>query len=90
MPLAGRLASALGVAAIGVAGCAHAPAPGAGARREQPYRVLVTGSRIPRPVGRDGLPVTDYPLRIYRRGDLVRSGEPDLARALRKLDVDSM
>ena len=81
-------------AAIASAGCAHAPGAGDGrslpaeaSGHERGDRVLVTGSRIPRPVGRDGLPVTDSPVRIYGREDLPLAAEPDLARALRKADV---
>jgi hypothetical protein len=87
--LASRLVRAVAVTAvIAAAGCAHAPAPQESARQERRERVLVTGSRIPRPVGRDGLPVTDSPVRIYTLDELGRAGYGDLARMLRTTDVN--
>ncbi len=83
--------------ALAAAACAHAPAlRGAEATREgsgdgvvpraRPERVLATGSHLPRPVGRDGLPVTDAPLRVITRDALGQTGRPDVARALEKLE----
>ncbi len=92
-----RLALALPVAlAIAGAGCAHTPVAEAVAgpalheeasRRGRAERMLVTGSRIPRPIGRDGQPETDSPVRIYWADDFARAGrDPELARLLWKLE----
>jgi hypothetical protein len=94
-----RLARALPFAvALALAGCVHSPAAERGAGRElheeasgrgRSERRLVTGSRIPRPIGRDGQPETDSPVRVYWRDDVARAGDPDLARVLWRLDVDA-
>jgi hypothetical protein len=87
-----RLLHALPAAALlAAAGCAHAPPrqASAGDGEERPARVLVTGSRIPRPVGRDGLPVTEFPVRIYLGEDFKRLGYVDLARGIRTADVNA-
>ncbi|HEY6006419.1 MAG TPA: hypothetical protein VIV57_26300 [Anaeromyxobacter sp.] len=87
--LADRLVRALAAGAVlAAAGCAHAPATQPSARQERQDRVLVTGSRIPRPVGRDGLPITDSPVRIYTLDQLGRAGYGDLGRMLRTTDVN--
>lgn len=75
--LASRAVRALAAsAALAAAGCAHAPGQQPSARQERRDRVLATGSRIPRPVGRDGLPVTDAPIRIYTSDELGRAVNP--------------
>jgi hypothetical protein len=76
-------------ALLAATGCAHAPAAQPSARQERRDRVLVTGSRIPRPVGRDGLPITDSPVRIYTLDELSRAGSGDLARMLRTTDLNA-
>jgi hypothetical protein len=81
------LRAAAASAALAAAGCAHTPAPQASARPERRDRVLVTGSHIPRPVGRDGLPLTDSPVRIYAIDELGRTGYGDLGRMLRTTDI---
>ncbi len=75
---------------LAVAACAHAPeraAPAAGGPAP-PERVLVTGSRIPRPVDpRTGRPALLSPVQIHTREELLRTGSSgDLAAALRRLD----
>lgn len=73
-----RALSAVGVLAAGA--CAHAPpregaGPVAGgAAVERSERVLVTGSHVPRPVGASGLPVAEFPVRVYGRAELHRGG----------------
>jgi hypothetical protein len=89
MLLARHLVAASASALLAATGCAHAPAAQPGARQDRRDRVLVTGSRIPRPVGRDGLPITDSPVRIYTLDELSRAGSGDLARMLRTTDLDA-
>jgi hypothetical protein len=67
--------------------CVHAPASPA-VEDKAPLRVVVTGSRIPRPIDpATGLPSTISPTRIYRRDQLDSTGRTyDPAAALRALD----
>lgn len=83
------LAFALAAAASMVVACAHAPAAGPEERKaaQQDEKVFVTGSRIPRRVDTSsGLPATAWPVRIYSRSDLTRTGRPQTGDALRQLD----
>lgn len=89
------IALALGAAALAVVGCAHArgaaPAPDEEQPpergRQQDEKVFVTGSRIPQRVDAgSGLPATAWPVRIYSRRDLARTGRPETSDALRRLD----
>lgn len=84
------LVLALGALASGVSACAHAPVAGAEERpaaAHQEEKVFVTGSRIPRRIDTSsGLPATAWPVRIYSRSDLTRTGRPETADALRQLD----
>jgi hypothetical protein len=74
------------LAAALLAGCAHAPAPPTARAEEAPPPVVVTGSHLPQRVDLStGVPRTTGPVRIYTREELERTGEPDLERALRKL-----
>jgi hypothetical protein len=75
--------------------CGHVPSAAPGREEEQASRnagqqyemVLVTGSRIPQRVdASSGLPATAWPVRIYMRRDLVATGRPQTADALRQLD----
>ena len=87
------LVLALGALVLAASACAHAPAvdpvdagerPAPGPRHE---KVFVTGSRIPQRVDTSsGLPATAWPVRIYSRSDLTRTGRPETADALRQLD----
>ena len=78
------------VSALALAACAHAPERAAPAAdgSPPPERVLVTGSRIPRPVDpRTGRPATISPVQIHSREALLQTGSSgDLAAALRKLE----
>jgi hypothetical protein len=84
-PLASLIRAVAATVLLAATGCAHGPAMQPSARQDSSDRVLVTGSRIPRPLGRDGLPVTDAPIRIYTSEEMGRAANP--WRALRSTDV---
>lgn len=81
-----RPAALLVVFLGGLSGCAHtavAAAPAATTTRT----MLVTGSRIPRPVDPvTGRVVTESPVRVYSAEELNATGNPSLGGALRQLD----
>ncbi len=79
----GRALLAAGAASF--LACAHAEGKAA-ASASEPEAMLVTGSHMPRPVSRTGLPVTDFSVKIYGRSDLERTGLADPAAALRKAE----
>lgn len=85
MPTPARLLVA-GALVLSAAGCAHAPSSGAvfETRDEPAPRMMVTGSRIARPVDpRTGEPATISPVRIYTRDDIRATGsEAELGTAL--------
>jgi hypothetical protein len=98
---AGRFLRAISaVAALSAAACAHAPAaqrseadaPTAAreeGRAEQPARALVTGSNLPQPIGRFGVPLGVSSVNIYYwRGDPTRATFPDLGRSLPNIDLE--
>ncbi|MBI5067808.1 MAG: hypothetical protein HZB56_06170 [Deltaproteobacteria bacterium] len=79
--------AALGLAGLGCAHGAGAPAAPAADRAAAPTRVLITGSRVPRIVDADHpVPIIASPVRIYTREQLDLTGRPDLNAALRDLD----
>jgi hypothetical protein len=93
------LLRALPAAAFALAACAHAPpaqraaardesAAEAGARDEQPARALVTGSRLPQPVGRFGVPLNFAVTIYYWRGDPTRGALPGFGRGLPYIDIE--
>jgi hypothetical protein len=77
-----------------LAGCAHGRAATASPAVAQaavtpgaPAAVLVTGSRIPRAVDPlTGRAVTESAVSVYSARELIATGDPDLAGALRRLD----
>lgn len=88
MPISMPRRFAVLLVAMGLlAGCAHAPGRAVlGPAPGPPATALVTGSRIPQPVDpATGRPLTASSVRIYTSEELVRTGAPDLARALRLL-----
>lgn len=70
----------------GLSGCAHTLVAAAPATSTAPS-MLVTGSRIPRPVDPvTGRVVTESPVRVYSAQELNATGSPNLGGALRQLD----
>jgi hypothetical protein len=70
----------------GLSGCAHTPVAAAPATATTPT-MLVTGSRIPRPVDPiTGRVVTESPVRVYSAQELNATGSPSRGGALRLLD----
>jgi len=81
--------------ALALVACGHVPAGASGSEDrqapkpadQQAEKVFVTGSRIPQRVDTGtGLPSTAWPVRIYSRRDLMGTGRPETADALRQLD----
>jgi hypothetical protein len=71
-----------------LAGCAHAPVAAAPSDATA-KTMLVTGSRIPRPVDPvTGQVVTLSPVSVYPAQQLGATGRLDLGRALQQLDPD--
>jgi 1-acyl-sn-glycerol-3-phosphate acyltransferase len=81
--LPGALLAAMAAAALG---CAHTAAVESAAP-PVPEKVVVTGSHIPQLVDlRSGLPATTSPVHVHTRDEVVQTGRPGLAAALRQLE----
>lgn len=101
LPAIRPLRTSLAALALALSACAYIPRSSEAARsRALPNeldappaaapeaKVLVTGSRIARPVSaRTGLPETFSPVRIYTRADVLRAGLPgDVGATLHRID----